>query len=183
MRGLAPKAGAGQQLRVQQPARGIAFDGSHLWITNDGGNSVTEVVASDGSLVRTSGGGYYRFSGPSGAGCSPPDPGLPYVPEALGSGPGAISVNSQAHDWRACKQLRQPDPPPPETSEVAELADLQHLAGAPGFSPPIRREEVLPATTATGRSGRFRPLRRRSLTCGAGSSPDPGNRGHRSHLN
>lgn len=29
----------------------IAFDGTHLWITNGSGNSVTEINASDGSLV------------------------------------------------------------------------------------------------------------------------------------
>src|SRR5215472_5338676 len=31
---------------------GIAFDGTHLWIANVAGNSVTEVNAADGSLVR-----------------------------------------------------------------------------------------------------------------------------------
>jgi len=42
----------------------IAFDGSHLWITNANGNSVTEISASDGSWVRTLSGGNYGFSGP-----------------------------------------------------------------------------------------------------------------------
>jgi hypothetical protein len=31
---------------------GITFDGAHLWITSIGGDSVTEVNASDGSLVQ-----------------------------------------------------------------------------------------------------------------------------------
>jgi hypothetical protein len=46
--------------------RGIAFDGDHIWVTNYGGNSVTELNASDGSLVRTLSAGYYGFSGPIG---------------------------------------------------------------------------------------------------------------------
>jgi outer membrane lipoprotein-sorting protein len=45
---------------------GIAFDGTHLWITNAFGNSVTEVNASDGSWVRTLSGGSYGFSAPMG---------------------------------------------------------------------------------------------------------------------
>lgn len=42
----------------------MAFDGTHLWIANSNGNSVIEVNASDGSLVRTLSKGSYRFSGP-----------------------------------------------------------------------------------------------------------------------
>jgi hypothetical protein len=37
----------------------IAFDGTHLWVTNDLGSSVTELNASDGSWVRTVSGGSY----------------------------------------------------------------------------------------------------------------------------
>ena len=43
---------------------GVAFDGTHLWITNQGGDSVTEVNASDGSWVRTLSGGNYGFNVP-----------------------------------------------------------------------------------------------------------------------
>jgi DNA-binding beta-propeller fold protein YncE len=42
----------------------IAFDGTHLWVTNYGGSSVTELNASDGSWVRTVSGGSYGFSAP-----------------------------------------------------------------------------------------------------------------------
>ena len=40
----------------------VAFDGTHLWVTNLGGNSVTELNASDGSWVRTLSGGSYGFN-------------------------------------------------------------------------------------------------------------------------
>ena len=43
---------------------GIAFDGAHVWITNEAGNSVTEVNALDGSWVRTLSGGNYGFNLP-----------------------------------------------------------------------------------------------------------------------
>ncbi len=42
----------------------IAFDGSNLWVTNDGNNSVVEFSRS-GSLVRSLSGGSYGFDGPS----------------------------------------------------------------------------------------------------------------------
>jgi hypothetical protein len=45
---------------------GVAFDGSHIWVTNSNGNSVTELNASDGSLVQTLSGGSYGFNGPEG---------------------------------------------------------------------------------------------------------------------
>lgn len=48
-----------------QPA-GIAFDGSHLWVTNQLGNSVTEFNADDGSWIRTLSGPQYGFDGPNG---------------------------------------------------------------------------------------------------------------------
>jgi hypothetical protein len=47
-------------------SRDIAFDGTHLWVTNFARNSVTELNASDGSLVRVLSGARYRFSRPSG---------------------------------------------------------------------------------------------------------------------
>jgi DNA-binding beta-propeller fold protein YncE len=31
----------------------LAFDGSHIWVSNNGSNSVTELNASDGSWVKT----------------------------------------------------------------------------------------------------------------------------------
>jgi DNA-binding beta-propeller fold protein YncE len=36
---------------------GVAFDGTHIWVTNYGGNSVTELNAADGSWVQTLSGG------------------------------------------------------------------------------------------------------------------------------
>ncbi|MGH2977777.1 MAG: YncE family protein, partial [Gaiellaceae bacterium] len=45
---------------------GVAFDGSHIWVANATGNSVTEMNTSDGSLVRTLSGGSYRFNDPLG---------------------------------------------------------------------------------------------------------------------
>ena len=47
-------------------SRDVAFDGAHLWVINTGGNSVTELNASDGSLVQTLSGGSYGFSQPEG---------------------------------------------------------------------------------------------------------------------
>jgi len=44
----------------------IAYDGSHLWITNASGNSVTEINATDGSWVNTLSGGNYGFDVPVG---------------------------------------------------------------------------------------------------------------------
>jgi hypothetical protein len=46
--------------------RGVAFDGTHIWVTNYGGRSVTEFNASDGSWVRTLSGDSYRLHGPQG---------------------------------------------------------------------------------------------------------------------
>jgi uncharacterized protein YjbI with pentapeptide repeats len=44
----------------------IAFDGSHLWVANLNGDSVTELNAADGNWVRTLSGGSYGFSYPEG---------------------------------------------------------------------------------------------------------------------
>jgi len=44
----------------------IAADGTHIWVANYNGNSVTELNASDGNWVRTLSGGTYGFSGPYG---------------------------------------------------------------------------------------------------------------------
>ncbi len=44
---------------------GMAFDGSHLWVTNGIEDTVTEVNANDGSLVQTLSGGSYGFAGVS----------------------------------------------------------------------------------------------------------------------
>jgi DNA-binding beta-propeller fold protein YncE len=45
---------------------GVAFDGSHIWVTNYVGNSVTELKASDSSWVQTLSGGSYGFNYPDG---------------------------------------------------------------------------------------------------------------------
>jgi hypothetical protein len=42
----------------------VASDGTHVWVANDGGNSVTELNASNGSWVRTPSGGRYGFNNP-----------------------------------------------------------------------------------------------------------------------
>jgi hypothetical protein len=47
-------------------ALSTAFDGTHLWTANQGGASVTETNASDGSLVRVISGPQYGFSHPWG---------------------------------------------------------------------------------------------------------------------
>ena len=44
----------------------IADDGTHVWVVNNSGNSVTELDASDGSLVRNLNGASYSFSYPVG---------------------------------------------------------------------------------------------------------------------
>jgi DNA-binding beta-propeller fold protein YncE len=54
-----------QRLRVQRP-EAISFDGTHLWITNFDGNSVTEITPSNGSLVQLLGDGSYGFNEPAG---------------------------------------------------------------------------------------------------------------------
>ena len=43
----------------------VASDGTHLWVANAGGNSVTELNLSDGSLVRVVSGASYGFNGPA----------------------------------------------------------------------------------------------------------------------
>lgn len=45
---------------------GIAVDGTHIWVTNYNGNSVTELNASDGSWIRTVSGPEYGFNTPDG---------------------------------------------------------------------------------------------------------------------
>jgi hypothetical protein len=44
---------------------GIAFDGSHMWITNRDSNSITEVNSGDGTLARTFTTGNYGLDGPT----------------------------------------------------------------------------------------------------------------------
>jgi serine/threonine-protein kinase len=45
---------------------GIAADGTHIWVANAGGYSVTELNGSDGGWVQTLSGGRYGFSNPAG---------------------------------------------------------------------------------------------------------------------
>jgi|HubBroStandDraft_1064217.scaffolds.fasta_scaffold230105_1 hypothetical protein len=42
----------------------LAYDGTRVWVANAGGDSVTEVDASSGGLVRTLSGGSYGFDEP-----------------------------------------------------------------------------------------------------------------------
>jgi DNA-binding beta-propeller fold protein YncE len=45
---------------------GVAFDGTHIWVANSCGSSVTELNASDGSWVQTLTNASYGFSAPWG---------------------------------------------------------------------------------------------------------------------
>ncbi len=45
---------------------GVAFDGIHIWVANEGGNSVTELNASNGAWVRTLSGSPFGFNAPRG---------------------------------------------------------------------------------------------------------------------
>ena len=66
---------SGPEYRFSQP-EAIVFDGAHMWVANSHNNSVTEVTASNGRLVRNVHGGAYDFS----------------QPEAIGYGGGRIWV-------------------------------------------------------------------------------------------
>jgi hypothetical protein len=44
---------------------GLAFGGGHLWVTNEAGNSVSEIDPSDGSWITTVNAGKYGFHQPS----------------------------------------------------------------------------------------------------------------------
>jgi DNA-binding beta-propeller fold protein YncE len=44
----------------------VAADGTHVWVTNPPGNSVTELNASNGSPVQVLAGAGYGFAGPWG---------------------------------------------------------------------------------------------------------------------
>ena len=43
----------------------LAYDGTHLWVANSAGNSVTELNAADGGVVRVLSGSSYNFDDPS----------------------------------------------------------------------------------------------------------------------
>ncbi|MEW6337810.1 MAG: hypothetical protein AB1625_10490, partial [Acidobacteriota bacterium] len=45
---------------------GVAFDGTHIWVTNYDADSVTEINASNGAWVQTLSGGSYGFNHPCG---------------------------------------------------------------------------------------------------------------------
>ena len=51
---------------VESNPTAIAFDGSHIWVANDLGSSVTVLNAGDGSWVQTLSGGSYGFDYPFG---------------------------------------------------------------------------------------------------------------------
>ena len=44
---------------------GIGSDGTHVWVVNSGGNSVTELSASTGALVKVISGSSFKFNDPS----------------------------------------------------------------------------------------------------------------------
>ena len=62
---VVPTALSATQYQFSAPDQ-ILYDGSHLWVANSGGNTVTEVNPSDGSLVRVLSGTSYGFDSPQG---------------------------------------------------------------------------------------------------------------------
>jgi hypothetical protein len=54
---------SGPRFHLSGP-QALAFDGTHLWVANQAGNSVTELNASDGSFVQNLSGGSYNFQTP-----------------------------------------------------------------------------------------------------------------------
>jgi len=44
---------------------GLAFGGGHLWVTNEAGNSVSEINPSNGSWIATLSGNNYGFNHPT----------------------------------------------------------------------------------------------------------------------
>jgi DNA-binding beta-propeller fold protein YncE len=66
-RGPAVHAGAvyaGSSYGFSTP-KAVASDGTHIWVANSSGDSVTELNASSGTPLRTISGNSYQFSGPS----------------------------------------------------------------------------------------------------------------------
>ena len=45
---------------------GVSSDGTHVWVANQGGNSVIELAAATGALVKVISGSSYGFNGPYG---------------------------------------------------------------------------------------------------------------------
>jgi DNA-binding beta-propeller fold protein YncE len=56
---------SGSSYGFDNPA-GIASDGTHVWVTNESGDSVTELDAATGALVHVLGGPRYGFDDPAG---------------------------------------------------------------------------------------------------------------------
>src|SRR6185437_11732601 len=54
----------GSKYKFANP-RGVAFDGSHIWVVNSAGNSLTEINPSDGSLVRVVSAAADKLKGPN----------------------------------------------------------------------------------------------------------------------
>ena len=54
---------AGTKYGFNAPS-GIAFDGTHIWVTDFSGDSLTELNADDGSFVRKVSGPAYGFNAP-----------------------------------------------------------------------------------------------------------------------
>lgn len=61
----APDVLSAAQYGFNGPAE-VAFDGSHLWVTNSGGSTVSEVNPSDGSPVQVLSDPSYGFNNPQG---------------------------------------------------------------------------------------------------------------------
>jgi hypothetical protein len=61
---LASGLGTSSTLEFDSPS-GLAIGGGHLWVTNEAGNSVTEINPSNGSLIATISGTIYGFRHPT----------------------------------------------------------------------------------------------------------------------
>ena len=65
--GLDRRAGQGHlrlELRVQRSRARSSSDGTHVWVANASGNTVTELSASTGALVKVISGSSYGFNDP-----------------------------------------------------------------------------------------------------------------------
>ena len=63
--GASASGSATASARELDAPSGLAFGGGHLWVTNEGGNSVTEINPATGRRVRTLAAAAYRFDRPT----------------------------------------------------------------------------------------------------------------------
>jgi hypothetical protein len=75
---------------------GVAFDGSHLWVTDEGANAVLEFDPSNGNLLQTLSGGSYGFNNPVGIVY---DGSHVWVSNAAGTGGSVTEINPADGSW------------------------------------------------------------------------------------